>query len=101
MGDQLDFLQRELGDIAEVATNVNEGTHQVDDVVDEGHEVLVGTAGTLDEAKVEMQEGNKDLVVAEDDQSSSSKIIWIILGVVVTIVVIVGVVLGLKFGGVF
>jgi predicted nucleic acid-binding Zn-ribbon protein len=98
--DDLNMIQREMNDIVDQATIVNEATHEVDQVVTDSHETVVHIDETIQDAAGEMKAGNEDLEVGEDDQKSSSKVIWIILGVVVTIVVIVGVILGLKFGGV-
>jgi chromosome segregation ATPase len=101
MDADADFLKAQLGDIADQATIVNDATHQVDDVVDDGHAVLAQAAGKLDDAHELMVDGNKDLAGGEKEQKASSKVIWIIFAVVTSIVVVVGLILGLKFGGVF
>jgi hypothetical protein len=93
--DELDLMGRQMDDIIEIQTVVNETTHEVDNVVTESHETVVHIDQTIGEAFVEMKEGNEELENAEVDQKGGSKIMWIILAVVIAVVVIVGTVLGL------
>jgi t-SNARE complex subunit (syntaxin) len=101
MAADLQMLSREAKNIAQDMQTVNELTHQVDGLITDQHEVMEHVETTIQEAVGEMKAGNEELVTAETDQKSSSKMIWIILGIVITVVVIVAVVLSLKFTGSF
>ncbi|KAH0786577.1 hypothetical protein GPJ56_009479 [Histomonas meleagridis] len=71
MAADREFLQNQLNDIAETAAIINEGTHQVDNQITADHEKVVHIDQTIEEAKQEMIEGNKDLEVAEADQKAA------------------------------
>jgi t-SNARE complex subunit (syntaxin) len=97
MAAELDYLQRETGQIVQDMQTINEVTHEVDGLITNQHEVLDHIDQTIVEAVDEMKAGNEELDHAQEDQKSGSKMIIIILIVVITVVVVVAVVLALKF----
>lgn len=68
MHDDLEFLQREAGEIARNAANLNAVTHEVDEKITEQHAIVVHVDETIEEAKDEAVAANEDLAVAEKDQ---------------------------------
>lgn len=68
--EELNFIEAQTGEIVEDMKVLNELTHQVDDQVTKDHEVLIKIDSKIEDAKVEMQEGNKDLEKAEEHQKS-------------------------------
>lgn len=66
--DELEYLGRQTEEIQQMAKDLNEITHKVDDKITEDHEKVVKIDEHIETAKTEMQEGNKDLEHAEKDQ---------------------------------
>ena len=68
--EDLRYADQQVGEIVEDMKVLNELTKKVDNQVTKDHEVLIKIDNTVDDAKVEMVEGNKDLEKAEEHQKS-------------------------------
>lgn len=66
----LEFMERETGQVLSDMQEVNKATHQLNNMISQQHETLVKIDKDIAEAKEEMIAGNADLDVAEEDQKA-------------------------------
>ena len=72
--EELEFVAQNAREIKNQMHELNIITHQVDEEIQRGHATLVRIDEHIEEAKTEMQEGNKDLEKAEDHQKKTCNV---------------------------
>lgn len=78
--NDLEFTQRNIDDIGNTMTIVNELTKEVDDKITDQHDTVVAIDDTINEAKSNMEQGN-EIIDEAAMKEKKSKRIWVLLGI--------------------
>ena len=90
MSNEVSGLENAVQDIVEDMTELNDLTHQLNNKIQEQHEIVVRVDDVIEVAVNEMQQGNEQLEKAEEHQkSSNSCLIYILIALIIIIALIV------------
>ena len=87
---QLDMVQSASKEIVEQMKVLNASTHKLNEMIQDQHQMVLHVDKTIDEAKDDMIEGNKELSRAEAYQKEGNRCMFWILGIVGTIGIAIG-----------
>jgi len=87
--NEINGLENAVQGIVEDLHELNDLTHQLDNKIQEQHEVIMKVDTVIESTVTEMQEGNKALEEAEEHQKGSNKCLIYILAIVLGVIALI------------